>query len=277
MTVYPIARPRNWGRCDMLPLMTPGESAEVMRRWAALAPTVGEVTWTPVQAMITAAEAYGRDCEGRVRELAERYQAKLGGLGDPLSVKMTWIERSYEPAYSRWLAWVLEQLGSVDAVWRVLGLPDPLAGVRKLRTRTEVSIPPGDRLDIVVYCDGVESVVVETKLGSAEQYDLDDQLRRYRKRLSDGHAKGVLIVLDAEKDSYEGFVVRRWKDVCVGLRRELFYVARGKHLVVAMILAFVGAVEQNLLGFPSLEALATSPMLNPRVADHIKDSMREIV
>ena len=258
----------------MLPLMTPGESAEVMRRWAALAPTAGEVTWTPVQAMITAAEAYGRDCEGRVRELAGEYQAKLGGLGDPLSVKMTWIERSYEPAYSRWLAWVLEQLGSADAVWRVLGLPDPPAQV-KLGTRTEVEIPPEGRLDIVVDCDGAPRVVIETKLRSAEECFLDDQLGRYRKRLGD--CKGVLIVLDAEKDSYEGFVVRRWKDVCVGLRRELLHVARGKHLVDAMILAFVGAVEQNLLGFPSLDSLATSPMLNPRVAAHIEDSMKEIV
>jgi hypothetical protein len=261
----------------MLPLMAPGESAEVMRRWAALAPTAGEVTWTPVQAMITAAEAYGRDCEGRVRELAGEYQAKLGGLGDPLSVKMTWIERSYEPAYSRWLAWVLEQLGSADAVWRVLGLPDPPPQVRKLGTETEVRITPEDRLDIVVDCDGAPSVVVETKLGSAEQYDLDDQLGRYRKIVGGRHAKGVLIVLDAENDSYEGFVVRRWKDVCVGLRGELLDDTRRRPQVVAMILAFVGAVEQNLLGFPSLDSLATSPMLNPRVAAHIEESMKEIV
>jgi hypothetical protein len=226
--------------------------------------------------MIQAAEDYGRACEGRVLELAGEYQAKLGDLGDPLSVKMTWIERSYEPAYSRWLAWVLEQLGSADAVWRVLGLPDPPAEVRKLGTETEVRITPEDRLDIVVYCDGAPRVVIETKLWSAEGCYLDDQLGRYRKRLGDGHAKGVLIVLDAEKDSYEGFVVRRWKDVCVGLRRELFHAARGKHLGAAMILAFVGAVEQNLLGFPSLDSLATSPMLNPRVAAHIEDSMKEI-
>ena len=262
----------------MLPLMAPGEIAEVMRRWAALAPTAGEVTWTPVQAMIKAAEAYGRACEGRVLELACEYQAKLGGLGDPLSVNMTWIERSYEPAYSRWLAWVLEQLGSADAVWRVLGLPDPPPQVRKLGTETEVRITPEDRLDIVVYCDGVESVVVETKLGSAEGCYLDDQLGRYKKQVGGWDAKGVLIVLDAERDSYEGFVVRRWKDVCVGLRRELLDVARPKPpIVVAMILAFVGAVEQNLLGFPSLDSLATSPMLNPRVAAHIEESMKEIV
>jgi hypothetical protein len=260
----------------MLPLMTPGESAEVMRRWAALAPTAGEVTWTPVQAMIQAAEDYGRACEGRVLELAGEYQAKLGDLGDPLSVKMTWIERSYEPAYSRWLAWVIEQLGSADAVWRVLGLPGPPTQ-GKLGTRTEVSIPPEGRLDIVVCCGRVKRVVIEIKLRSAEECFLDDQLGRYKKQVSGWDAKGVLIVLDAERDSYEGFVVRRWKDVCLGLRRELFHVVRGKHLGVAMILAFVGAVEQNLLGFPSLDSLATSPMLNPRVAAHIEESMEVIV
>jgi hypothetical protein len=263
----------------MLAPMTPGESAEVMRRWAALAPTAGEVTWTPVQEMIQAAEDYGRGWEGRVLETAEKYKAKLGGLDDPLSVKMTWIERSHELAYSRWLAWVLGQLGSADAVWRVLGLPGPPAEVRKLETELEVRITPEDRLDIIVYCDGAPRVIIETKLRSAEECFLDDQLGRYKKQVDDGHAKGVLIVLDAEKDSYEGFVVRRWKDVCVGLRRELLHVARGKHLGVAMILAFVGAVEQNLLGFPSLDSLAASPMLNPRVAAHIEESMnmKEIV
>jgi hypothetical protein len=254
---------------------------EVMERWVALAPAPGQTSWTPVQRMIDAAEEYGRGWKDRVGEIADEYARLLGGLDDPLRVDMAWLERSYEPAYSRWLGWVLEQLGSADAVWRVLGLGQAPTDVGELRARAEVRITPEDRLDVVVECEGEWRVVIETKLGRAEEYpDLSVQLSRYWEKLKKRHPKPacVLIALDAEKKEYEGFVVQRWPEICQRLRGELVRASGGKksRLVIAMILAFVGAVEQNLLGFPNLES-GESAMLYPRVAAHIEESMRKTV
>jgi hypothetical protein len=243
-----------------------------MRQWAALAPPTGSASWDPVTRMIDAATQLGEAAKGRVDDFIRQYQERLGGLGDPLSVEMGWLERSYEPAYSRWLAWVLQQLGSAGPVWRVLGLEDAPGEADELRTEAEVPILSEDRLDIVVKLGGEERVIVETKLGSAQEYDLKYQLGRYRNHIDRWHAKGVLIVLDAERESYEGFAVRQWADICIRLRRELPDLARRKPLVAAMALAFVGAVEQNLLGFPSLEA-AESPLLYSRVARHLQSCL----
>jgi hypothetical protein len=222
--------------------------------------------------MIDAATQLGQATKGRVDDLIRQYQERLGGLSDPLSVEMGWLERNYEPAYSRWLAWVLRQLGSAEGVWRVLGLEDAPCDAGELQTQAELPLESGDRLDIVVYLGDKERVVVETKLDSAQEEELKDQLGRYQKEIGDWHAEGVLIVLDAEKESYEGFAVRRWADVCIQLRRALPDLARRKPLVAAMALAFVGAVEQNLLGFPSLET-AESPMLYSRVARHLQSCL----
>lgn len=255
-----------------MPPMTAGELAAVMRQWAALAPPTGSASWGPVTRMIDAATRLGRATKGRVDDLIQQYQERLGGLGDPLSVEMGWLERSHEPAYSRWLAWVLQQLGSAEAVWRVLALKDEPGGADELRTEAEVQITPEDRLDIVVKLGAKKRLVVETKLGSAQEDNLERQLGRYRNHLNRWHAKGLLIVRDAEKESYEGFAVRRWLDVCIQLRRELPALARHNSLVAAMALAFVGAVEQNLLGFPSM-ATAESPMRYSRVARHLQSSL----
>ncbi|MGC9969336.1 MAG: hypothetical protein ABSE56_01980 [Bryobacteraceae bacterium] len=249
--------------------MRAGQLAGVMRRWAALAPAAQSATWGSARRMIDAATQLGEATKGRVHDLIRQYQGRLGGLGDPLSVEMGWLERSYEPAYSRWLAWVLRQLGSAEAVWRVLGLEDAPGEADELRTEAEFPLKSGDRLDIVVKLGAKERVIVETKLGCAQEDDLKYQLGRYRNHIDRWHAKGVLIVLDAERESYEGFAVRQWADICIRLRRELPDFARRKPLVAAMALAFVGAVEQNLLGFPSFEA-AESPLLYSRVARHLE-------
>ena len=219
--------------------------------------------------MIKAAERFGRTTERRLRELIKRFEDEAGGLGDPLSFSMDWLERSHEPAYSRWLAWVLQQLDEPAAICRVLGLKD-MSPSGKVQTKAEVRLSSGDRLDVVIYCGGVETVVVETKLGRHREAELSDQLSRYGKQLCAWHAKGVLVLVGADDEKYAGFQVRRWADFCIALRRELPYlVKRNPRVVCAMMLGFVGAVEQNLLGFPSLES-GDSPQLYPRCVRHLK-------
>lgn len=58
----------------------------------------------------------------------------------------------------------------------------------------------------------------------------------------------VLIATEAEEDHYEQFDFLSWADLCLGMRhlaRRL--CGKGRLMVTAMILAFAGAVEQNLL------------------------------
>jgi len=146
------------------------------------------------------------------------------------------------------------------------------APVGRARTQTEEQIPPEDRLDVVVYCGETPHLVVEVKLRGAEDVD-ERQLRRYRKWIERKGAKGVLLVVDAQRDDYSGFAPRRWLDVCIELRRAAPLVARTKpSVVVAMMLAFVGAVEQNLLGFPSLQP-DIPPLAYSRLARHLETSL----
>jgi hypothetical protein len=109
------------------------------------------------------------------------------------------------------------------------------------------------RIDILVECGNDLVVAVEVKVCAAEEADTEKQegYRRALKKYAGRSVRRVLLVTDAEKDRCHGFEVRLWREVCLELRRAIGRIRerRGGLTAAAMVLAFAGAVEQNLLGF----------------------------
>jgi hypothetical protein len=209
-----------------------------------------------------------------------------------------WLADDREEAYSDWLAWVVEQLKAPEPVFRLFGEKCPAewsACSTALAVSREPVVPSGHaghegRLDLLIDYDGLPLLIVEVKKGGAEQADTEKQggyRRSVEKRHPNRELRPVLLVTSAEEASSEGgFVIRTWAEVCVELRR----MAAGKlkigvpRISLAMILAFVAAVEQNLLGFSSdlirriKEDKGDSVyFFNTNVVDHIAKSLSQEV
>jgi hypothetical protein len=188
---------------------------------------------------------------------------------------LTLVEKPSKELYSDWLAWIIQQLPSARVVFQVLGIKSPAEyGDCCVSACREKSILDNSRkLDVVVSLDGKPLVVVEIKKKAAE--DESGKLRDYRK-WADGNSVPYMILLGIEGESSDddcGFEIRQWADVCVELRKCSGEICEKKGvLAAAMVLAFVGAVEQNLLGFSA--PMADSFSRNwPEITKHVRRSL----
>ena len=104
---------------------------------------------------------------------------------------------------------------------------------------------------------GKALIVVEVKMTDAEDADTCKQggYTQWIKKQPEPkeHTHSILLVVEAAKEDYHGFTPRRWASLCVALRRIAQTLCREpqRAVLAAMILAFVGAVEQNVLSFSS--------------------------
>ena len=227
-----------------------------------------------------------------------RSNDRLAPFKDPLLVDLgthRWLSSAREEAYSDWLAWILQQLEKTpELVFSLFDLKSPVsthgsAGVSLSVTR-EFWVSSGHddhagKLDLLIRYGNQALVCVEVKLGPADTADTEKQTG-YRKYLDEQaeipkeSCHGVLLVTEASEKRYAGnFMPVRWSDVCLRLRRMVLVVKRNEAVVAAMILAFVGAVEQNLLRFSSAqirEAYAQKPVsLSSEIGNHIQGSLDE--
>lgn len=114
-----------------------------------------------------------------------------------------------------------------------------ITGIDGAKRRTDLELVFGNR----------RAIVVEVKKGSADIIDvrqLQDQLQHRQ-----GFDHYILLATSAANKVYGGgFYVLTWEEVCIRLR----HIVQQRHfksaVQTAMILAFVGAVEQNILGLP---------------------------
>jgi hypothetical protein len=152
----------------------------------------------------------------------------------------------------------------------------------EFQIQRECCIPYGHtdhegRLDLVIRFAGTAIIVVELKKGSADYADtgkhsgykqwLDHQNYKYKYSL--------LLAASAEQETKDGFHFLSWGTVSIQMRRLAVHICKqGRISTAAMILAFVAAVEQNLLGFsPGLvrEIMAgRAVMFNSEIVDHIE-------
>lgn len=211
----------------------------------------------------------------------------FGPLGEPLTLldftQHRWVAGHREEAYSDWLQWILAQAEPAE-VLRIFGVRDPemfsaCAGCT-VTVERESRVCYGDegrtgRLDLKIRLGDVALLVVEVKLGEAEYADTEKQAD-YRAALEAEKPTPLLVILvvDAADEEYHGFRPQLWADACIGLRlAAVRSCGRQEHLRAAMILAFVAAVEQNLLGFQWVgrefqHGVAASLVL-PRATEHL--------
>src|SRR5436309_14432176 len=137
-----------------------------------------------------------------------------------------------------------------------MGLPDA-KGVRR-------------RTDLLIHFGDIRGIVVEVKKGTAGE--IKRQLRGQEKRWP--RYKHYILLCTRGTVKVRPWAVRPWKDVCIGLRRIARTLAKQNVIQAALVLAFVGAVEQNLLGFPGMlrDSLTRRRNFPSAVADHIEES-----
>ncbi|MCR4418726.1 MAG: hypothetical protein QHH27_03285 [Clostridia bacterium] len=191
----------------------------------------------------------------------------LHPLEEPLKMAFPlhrWLAEDREEAYSDWLVWILEQLGSARHVGYVLWgeeMPGFSLSDQRCSVEREVWVPEGHpgrsgRLDCVIRIGEEAIILVEVKVVWAEWADLGKN-RGYRQWLDSQPfpiRKAYLLATGGDRHLYEGdFELVTWGAICRRLRRLIpELAAEGRPTLAALTGGFVGAVEQNLLGLPSL-------------------------
>jgi len=120
-------------------------------------------------------------------------------------------------------------------------------------------------------------LVVETKVGHADRSDTAKQYG-YAEwlKMQEGETYPILLASDGDKREYDGdFRLLKWAELCLALRRLVMKLCANERIVLAaMTLAFVGAVEQNLLGFSITAADEVQrgrfATFDPRVFTHLE-------
>jgi hypothetical protein len=233
-----------------------------------------------------------------LRHLLKRSNERLAPLVDPLVVDFgahRWLSKEPEPAYSDWLKWIIEQLPTPDLVFRIFGIADPegvaqCQGDRRSVDR-EVPVPEGHEghrgfLDLVVRFPEKALIVVEVKKFSPDEAEAGKLLgyKKWIDKQPEPHKYPILLAVEADRDTCEGFEPLAWATLCIELRRMIpelrVRLGGGKGLVVAALaLAFIGAVEQNFLGLSASQAQGAEAGLPVKVSSaviqHIEGSLKE--
>lgn len=211
-------------------------------------------SWNAARAFVDGSVPYFAAHKGRLSKLIAQSNRILSPLADPLDLDLgahRWLRVSREEAYSDWLAWILEQFEDVSTICKLFSISVPQKFDRTFVKR-EHTVSQGHegcqgRLDILVSYDDVPFLAVEVKLGRAVGPEVLKH-QGYAASLPKETQK-IVLAINGETVDAHGFQLRRWEDVTVNLRT-IVAACRLPMGVRAMMLAFVGAVEQNLLGYP---------------------------
>lgn len=281
--------------------MTPEDATALLRHWARLgaeriaARWQWRGDWTPVQRIIHAAQEPLLLESERLHGLLQRSNALLFPLADPLLTDFgahRWLAKAREEVYADWLLWIMEHLQTPEYMFRLFGIDDPtgIAGCQQIPVtiQREVMVPQGHddqsgRLDLVVRYVGKALIVVEIKTTGADGADTRKQ-RGYMQWIRaqpepKEHTHPILLAVEAAQEDYEGFTPWRWASLCVVLRRTAQTLCKDpQHVVLAaMILAFVGAVEQNVLAFsaPLLQRIHSGQLVRvpSEIGNHVEASL----
>ncbi len=218
----------------------------------------------PQQAATRLIEAGRRQLEAeRVRlfDLLAASRRRLDLFGEPLGLDFgvhRWLAPEREEAYADWLAWILGRMTAQEIadLFDVSDLvEDSVASKQLTRIHREFRVEQGHegasgRLDVVVEFPGQAALVLELKRGDADSADTAKQEGYFQAMERSGRkCRYRLLVTDATSEEVHHFKLLRYADLCLGLRCWAVIARhdpRG-HTFVALVLAFVGAVESNFL------------------------------
>lgn len=228
----------------------------------------------------------------RLSEVLEQSRRRLHPLTDPFDLDLGLHRRlsgEREEAYSDWLQWVIEQLQGPSEVMMLLGIdPPPDIGLWQFghpEISREFWVPQGHagstgRLDILIRYGSKAVIAIELKRVGAEESDtvkhegyntwLNEQTQPYR--------YAIFIATTAAAKEYINFRFVSWSLICARLRRiAAAYCQSNRVMVAALMLAFVAAIEQNLLSFSAAQVRNICDgrvgFFNPDVIDHIAKSL----
>jgi hypothetical protein len=259
----------------------------VLRSWAnrTLPPRYRRQTaawsWEPATRMTALLEDFGQSRTGVFQELLSQSNDRLAPLSDPLTCDLglhAWLRPQREESYSMWLQWSLQQLADWESIGQVLGLLPTRATGATIEVDREVPISYRDdaghgRLDLLIRQGSETLCVLEIKTKSFFDEDLRKQLSYSESPNVSPGAERIFIAVDTEGFDLRGFRFLSWSEICIRLRRLTPHVAANKNqLTAALLLAFVGAVEQNLLGLAQSEKDLGAL---PRTVDHLKRFLKQ--
>jgi len=223
--------------------------------------------WSAVDALVNATKPQLLENARLLRNLLERSTTQLK-LSDPLLCDLgvnRW--RNEENSYSNWLAWVLEQVGDAHLILDVLGVRSTefaaVCAGEKPHVQREVPVQEGlpgndGRIDLLISFGKPPRAVVgvEVKTYDQQSWKQEGYVKSLGK-LCDVAPQCVLVAIDDVPERQRcGFQLRTWEEVSIALRKAIAgYAQVCEHLaIVAMMLAFVAAIEQNLLGIDTAAA-----------------------
>ncbi len=212
-----------------------------------------------------------------IADLLETADQRLAPFSDPLRLPFRgnrWLDlgREREESYSDWLAWLLERMESAEEVLRIFNLEDAdfAESVHdkkpKVCREQQFQSASGElkRLDIIIEFAQRAILLVEVKVRELEAAGGAGNLPIYRdwleSRISDPRGRCAILLVPTPMESpYPGWQVRCWDQVSLNLRlqaRECAASSPNRRLLSAMLLCFSGAVEQNVLGYATGEAIS---------------------
>lgn len=249
---------------------------QLLSRWGSLGRALSQekLSWSCTRGFKDAGVSYLHEKEIIYKRLLKKSGRRFGQLGDPFEVDLglhKWLLDAREEAYSSWLAWVLMQLCERKSVEEVFSINLDYSFDGPIRCELEEWVNEGHvgqsgRIDILVYFNEMPALLIEVKVGDADDADTGKQTGYAkafgRKKTSGKSVQKLLLARSGEKNKYEGgFVLKKWDQICVNLRRLLPSLDLNvTHK--ALILAFIAAVEQNIAHYPDR-------------ASHIVNGMKE--
>lgn len=238
----------------------------IIAAWSTVFPNKSVEDWGPVSRIVDSAWAAQSEDRQQLSELLKTSNQLLCPLADPFFADFglhRWLSGSREEAYSDWLAWIVaEQIDTAADAFELFGLDIP-PDSHQWGNPTVIREPvvDGGRLDVVLRWAGKALFVIEVKVTAEKSASVAKQ-ERYRKwmdREPEPYKKAALLVVDPETGCSEGGFQRSdWRELCLKLRRMVVNrlgsggkpneMDRCDIVHCSLILAFAGAVEQNLLG-----------------------------
>lgn len=216
----------------------------------------------------------------------QQSDARLGPrFRDPLRSNLMMEEvlsEAREEGYSAALGWSLGQL-SIGQVLEVLGVRDlKFPGNRWKQSSnwlydTEVVVSEGHdgqagRIDMTIDFKNDLAAAIEIKTKEYTEFDTAKHIGYAKWVAARAQRSKAHMIFVAVKDleiDLHGFRFMSWSDVTAGLRKYAPYVIKNRdYPIAAVYLAFIGAVEQNLLGFGPLGGLTHDVALSQ--ANHLR-------
>ena len=268
----------------------------ILRRWASVSQSGRRSTPEVFAALKHLIDIAGRRVtldHSRLSSVLDRCQRALNPLSEPFVDDYgthRWLRGDREEAYSDWLAWILERLGTGNRILAVLGAPRTEASWGNLEARVvrEYIVEAGHvdqagRVDIQLTFEDQAVIWIEVKVTSADVADMEKNAGYSSSQAirCEPHKARFAIATRGLLGVYDGFEFRSWLTICTGLRSAAIeFRDEGAVSAAAMTLAFVGAVEQNLLGFPVRllkRARSNTPIWScVEIADHLDSWLKNV-